>query len=138
MKAFLTIFFAGLFLFIKSPLAQEVLPYRLSTHILDISRGLPAAGVDVELLKFDPETGKWEFQTSAKTEQNGRISDLVPAGSRTNGIYKLQFKTAPYFEAQKLPSVYPYIEIVFEMTGEGHYHIPLTLSANGYATYKGN
>lgn len=138
MKIFLAAFCTGLFLFTANLSAQEVLPYRLSTHILDISRGVPAAGVDVELLKFTPETGKWEFQTAAKTESNGRISDLVPAGNYTNGIYKLQFKTAPYFKAQNLPSVYPYIEIVFEMTAEGHYHIPLTLSANGYATYKGN
>lgn len=138
MKTFLMALFAGLFLFIKSPLAQEGPVYRLSTHILDISRGIPAADVDVELLRFNPETGKWDFQTSAKTGQNGRISDMVPAGRYTNGIYKLHFKTAPYFESQKLPSVYPYIEIVFEMTGEGHYHIPLTLSANGYTTYKGN
>ncbi|MGN1091847.1 MAG: hydroxyisourate hydrolase [Alphaproteobacteria bacterium] len=53
-------------------------------------------------------------------------------------MYKLRFYTAPYFKSQNLKSVYPYIEIVFEMTGNGHYHIPLTVSANGYSTYKGN
>lgn len=126
-------FFAGL----KYGLAQESL-YRLSTHILDVTRGIPASDVRVELFKFNPETNEWQLQKTEKTAKNGRIANFVPAEGSDNGIYKLRFYTAPYFKSQNLKSVYPYIEIVFEMTGNGHYHIPLTVSANGYSTYKGN
>lgn len=126
-------FFAGL----KYGLAQESL-YRLSTHILDVTRGIPASDVRVELFKFNPETNEWQLQKAEKTAKNGRIANFVPAEGSDNGIYKLRFYTAPYFKSQNLKSVYPYIEIVFEMTGNGHYHIPLTVSANGYSTYKGN
>ncbi len=126
-------FFAGL----KYGLAQDSL-YRLSTHILDVTRGIPASDVRVELFKFNPETNEWQLQKAEKTAKNGRIANFVPAESSDNGIYKLRFYTAPYFKSQNLKSVYPYIEIVFEMTGNGHYHIPLTVSANGYSTYKGN
>lgn len=126
-------FFAGL----KYGLAQDSL-YRLSTHILDVTRGIPASDVRVELFKFKPETNEWQLQKAEKTAENGRIANFVPAESSDNGIYKLRFYTAPYFKSQNLKSVYPYIEIVFEMTGNGHYHIPLTVSANGYSTYKGN
>ncbi len=116
----------------------EPVSYRLSTHILDVSRGIPAPGVDVELFKFNPESGEWTPEASAVTGENGRIGEFVPAGPDDNGIYKLKFNTAPYFKAQNQSSVYPYIEVVFKMDGEGHYHIPVTVSANGYATYKGN
>lgn len=126
-------FFAGL----KYGLAQDSL-YRLSTHILDVTRGIPASDVRVELFKFNPETNEWKLQKAEKTAKNGRIANFVPAEGSDNGIYKLRFYTAPYFKSQNLKSVYPYIEIVFEMTGNGHYHIPLTVSANGYSTYKGN
>ncbi len=126
-------FFAGL----KYGLAQDSL-YRLSTHILDVTRGIPASDVRVELFKFNPETNEWQLQKAEKTAKNGRIANFVPAEGSDNGIYKLRFYTAPYFKSQNLKSVYPYIEIVFEMTGNGHYHIPLTVSANGYSTYKGN
>ena len=126
-------FFAGL----NYGLAQDSL-YRLSTHILDVTRGIPASDVRVELFKFNPETNEWQLQKAEKTAKNGRIANFVPAESSDNGIYKLRFYTAPYFKSQNLKSVYPYIEIVFEMTGNGHYHIPLTVSANGYSTYKGN
>lgn len=126
-------FFAGL----KYGLAQDSL-YRLSTHILDVTRGIPASDVRVELFKFNPETNEWQLQKAEKTAKNGRIANFIPAEGSDNGIYKLRFYTAPYFKSQNLKSVYPYIEIVFEMTGNGHYHIPLTVSANGYSTYKGN
>lgn len=126
-------FFAGL----KYGLAQDSL-YRLSTHILDVTRGIPASDVRVELFKFNPETNEWQLQKAEKTAKNGRIANFVPAEGSDNGIYKLRFYTVPYFKSQNLKSVYPYIEIVFEMTGNGHYHIPLTVSANGYSTYKGN
>mgnify|MGYP000584669383 FL=1 len=126
-------FFAGL----KYGLAQDSL-YRLSTHILDVTRGIPASDVRVELFKFNPETNEWQLQKAEKTAKNGRIANFVSAEGSDNGIYKLRFYTAPYFKSQNLKSVYPYIEIVFEMTGNGHYHIPLTVSANGYSTYKGN
>ena len=126
-------FFAGL----KYGLAQDSL-YRLSTHILDVTRGIPASDVRVELFKFNPETNEGQLQKAEQTAKNGRIANFVPAEGSDNGIYKLRFYTAPYFKSQNLKSVYPYIEIVFEMTGNGHYHIPLTVSANGYSTYKGN
>jgi len=47
--------------------------------------------------------------------------------------------TAEYFAAQKIASLYPFVEIVFTVTGPTqHYHIPLLLTANGYTTYRGS
>ncbi len=112
--------------------------YRLSTHILDVTRGVPAEGIRVELFKQQPGTEEWLLQKTEKTTKSGRINNFVPAEGGDNGIYKLRFYTASYFRSQNLSSVFPYIEIVFEMTGNKPYHIPLTMSANGYSTYKGD
>ena len=41
-------------------------------------------------------------------------------------------------KSQNLESIYPYVDLVFSIKGKNHYHIPITMSANGYATYRGN
>jgi 5-hydroxyisourate hydrolase len=33
---------------------------------------------------------------------------------------------------------YPFIEVVFQIKDANHYHVPITLSSYGYATYRGN
>ena len=118
--------------------AAENQTYQLSTHILDISLGKPAAGVDVTLSKFDENTLNWQEIDSGVTDKNGRIADFLPEGSSNNGTYKLTFKTYDYFKSQDLESIYPYVDVVFKINGDTHYHIPITMSANGYATYRGN
>ncbi|MCY6293643.1 hydroxyisourate hydrolase [Bacteroides fragilis] len=50
----------------------------------------------------------------------------------------LKFYTEPYFLEQGLKSIYPFVEVIFRIEGKKHYHIPITMSANGYSTYRGN
>ena len=59
-------------------------------------------------------------------------------GNDNKGVYKLTFFVEPYFTNQQLDTFYPYIEVVFEIKGDKHYHVPITLSAYGYGTYRGN
>lgn len=118
--------------------AQKSVTYQLSTHMLDISKGQPAPNVTVTLYKLDSITGSWKQVTTGKTDENGRIANLLPLPKDNSGIYKLKFETTPYFKAQNLKSIYPYVEIVFRIENKGHYHIPITMSANGYSTYRGN
>ena len=85
------------------------------------------------------ETSKtWSAVAEKVTDSNGRISDFLSAESANEGIYKLTFLTAAYFKKQKIESFYPFIEVVFEIKGSKHYHVPITLSAYGYSTYRGN
>lgn len=118
--------------------AQKSVTYQLSTHMLDISKGQPAHHVTVTLYKLDSITDNWKQITTGKTDENGRIANLLPLPKDNSGIYKLKFETTPYFRAQNLKSIYPYVEVVFRIEGKGHYHIPITMSANGYSTYRGN
>lgn len=111
---------------------------RISTHVLDLARGKPASGVPVRLEKLESD-GDWRVQTSANTDQDGRCNQLLQADDLPSGVYRLVFDTASYFAALKIETLYPAVEINFQVRdGESHFHIPLLLSANGYTTYRGS
>ncbi len=128
----LALFFAGI------GFAQEK-TFQLSSHILDVSKGLPAPGVKIKLEKINVD-GKWVFVDEKQTDQNGRVKDFLEetADSNNAGIYQLTYYVKPYFEATQQESFYPFIVVVFEIKDNKHYHVPITLSPFGYATYRGN
>lgn len=112
--------------------------YQLSSHILDITQGSPAAGVTIKLSKLD-NNKEWVVIDEKVTDINGRIKDFLKEdGTNHRGIYKLTYFTLPYFEKLKQTSFYPFIEVVFEIKDDSHYHVPITLSPYGYSTYRGN
>lgn len=111
--------------------------YQLSSHILDINTGYPAANVKISLYKQNSD-GDWAFVEAKVTDQNGRIKDFLPYTQDNRGIYKLTYHVGPYFESQRQNSFYPFIDVVFQITDENHYHVPITLSPFGYSTYRGN
>ena len=110
--------------------------FQLSTHILDISKGQGASNVVVQLEKLDGK--KWIAIDESITDSNGRIKEFLKMKTSNIGVYKLIFRVQPYFESQKLESFYPFVEVVFFFFYNEHYHVPITLSANGYSTYRGN
>ena len=113
--------------------------FQLSSHILDISKGMPASGVPIRLEKMGEDKKTWSVIEEKVTDANGRISDFLSSEKADNkGIYKLTFLTADYFNSQNTNSFYPFIEVVFEIKDSKHYHVPITLSAYGYSTYRGN
>lgn len=117
--------------------AQEA-KYQLSSHILDITKGAPASGVTIRLEKMNEKTKVWSFVEEKVTDKNGRISDFLRSGQSNLGIYKLTYLIEPYFKKSKTESFYPFIEVVFQIKDANHYHVPITLSAYGYSTYRGN
>ncbi len=112
--------------------------YLLSSHILDISTGKPAPNVPVKLALINSTTGLWENIDQNITDQNGRITNFLEKRNAKKGIYKLTFLTEKYFSAASTKTFYPFIEVVFEIGEESHYHVPITLSPFGYSTYRGN
>ena len=117
--------------------AQE--KYQLASHIFDISQGKPGPNVKIALSKQD-KNQNWVLIDEKYTDNNGRIKDFLKEESNknNNGVYKLTFYITPYFEKLKQKTFYPFIEVVFEIKDNQHYHIPITLSPYGYSTYRGN
>jgi 5-hydroxyisourate hydrolase/2-oxo-4-hydroxy-4-carboxy-5-ureidoimidazoline decarboxylase len=112
-------------------------PSQLTTHILDTSVGKPAADVKVKLLEVKED--KWRAVAQGRTNQDGRIGDLLPSGKNlAAGVYKLIFDTANYFECRAVKSFYPGVSIQFTVTDNEHYHVPLLLNPFGYSTYRGS
>jgi 5-hydroxyisourate hydrolase len=103
----------------------------ITTHILDTSRGQPAAGVPVRL-EQQSSGGTWKQLGGGVTDSDGRLGGL-PAEDA--GTYRLTFETRVYAPE----GLYPEVAVTFEVRDAGrHYHIPLLLSPYGYTTYRGS
>jgi 5-hydroxyisourate hydrolase len=111
----------------------------ITTHVLDTSRGRPAAGIPVRLEQMQPDR-TWKTIGNGETDRDGRLQTLLPADvSLVAGTYRLIFETKKYFDGLTARAFYPSIAITFEAAaGETHYHVPLLLSPFGYSTYRGS
>ena len=107
----------------------------ITTHVLDLSTGLPAAGVAVRLQRAHGE--EWAEQGHALTDADGRVGEsLGPLVAP--GRYRLSFATGAYFAARGVASFHPEVLVVFEVHEVKHHHVPLLLSPFGYSTYRGS
>ena len=110
----------------------------ITIHVLDTSRGKPAASVAVTLEQADGK--EWRETAKGKTDKNGRIDHLLPGKKPlAAGIYRVTFESGAYFAESKTKTFYPQITVYFEIADPTeHYHIPLLLSPFGYSTYRGS
>ena len=115
---------------------------RLSTHVLDLSRGAPADGVRIELFRIAEDLRN--LVASAITNPDGRTSEpLLSADTLPGGAYELVFHAAEYFRRGATPLANPpflaqvVIRFGIDPTA-GSYHVPLLLSPYGYSTYRGS
>lgn len=108
----------------------------LSTHVLDASRGRPAAQVPLTL--YRQTAGGWERVGRGTSDEDGRCATLAPDGLDA-AVYRLVFDTGAYFRAAGITGFYPEVSVMFEVTEPGrHHHVPLLLSPFAYSTYRGS
>jgi 5-hydroxyisourate hydrolase len=111
----------------------------VSTHVLDLAAGGPAAGIAVRLERAVPPG---EEIAQARTDADGRIAGLGP-DVLAPGTYRLIFDTGSYLTwgtGTDNPPFFPEVTITFAVSGSPgqHYHVPLLLSPFGYSTYRGS
>jgi 5-hydroxyisourate hydrolase len=53
---------------------------RISTHILDTTRGSPAQDVPVKL-EYEDTPGNWQQLAAGRTDTDGRCGNLLPEGA---------------------------------------------------------
>jgi 5-hydroxyisourate hydrolase len=111
---------------------------KISAHVLDTTRGRPAADLRVRLDVLD-EQGSYREVAHAVTTRDGRIGDLLMGNPLEARTYRVVFEVEAYLVAAQQPVFYPRVEVTFRVhsTSE-HYHIPLLLSPYGYSTYRGS
>jgi 5-hydroxyisourate hydrolase len=109
----------------------------ITTHVLDTSRGRPAAELKIELHKKSGE--EWRSVGAGVTDENGRCNALLGDVPLSTGTYRLTFHAGAYFRAQHIESFYADIPVIFEVRdARTHHHVPLLLSPFGYSTYRGS
>lgn len=114
---------------------------RLTTHVLDVALGKPAAGLAISLRR----AGKHGTPlASAVTNADGRCDKpLLEGEAMEAGSYDLVFEAGAYFDRLGLglpaPKFLDQVVIRFGIADTGaHYHVPLLLSPYGYSTYRGS
>ncbi|XP_053742764.1 5-hydroxyisourate hydrolase-like [Synchiropus splendidus] len=111
----------------------------LTTHVLNIGDGLPAARLPLSLHRLDAEVMIWHMVTVGTTNEDGRCPGLISREEFKPGMYKIRFETGVYWESLGQTSFYPYIEVVFSITDtEQKFHLPLLMSRFSYSTYRGS
>jgi 5-hydroxyisourate hydrolase len=95
----------------------------VSTHVLDIASGRPAAGVRVTL-----------GTRTLTTDGNGRIADLSGGGVNP-GRYRLLFEVGAYF--QDASHLFETVTLEVHLEEPRHYHLPLLISPYSCSSYRG-
>ena len=115
----------------------------LTTHVLDIAAGQPAAGMTVELWRYDA-LGAPALITSAATNASGRTdAPLLQGDVLQPGTYELVFFAGDYFRARGAdlaqPAFLDRVPVRFGIAdAAAHYHVPLLVSPWAYSTYRGS
>ncbi len=115
---------------------------QLTTHVLNVATGLPAAGVRIELHEDRAAGGPLPL-TTAVTADNGRLAAPLLAGAALRaGRYTLTFHVAEYFRGLGVVLPEPaFIEQALISIGiadpEAHYHVPLLITPWSYSVYRG-
>jgi 5-hydroxyisourate hydrolase len=114
---------------------------RITTHVLDISQGKPAAGMRVQLWKREVQTSPILIKEDV-VNSDGRLDvPLLADEYLTIGIYELVFEAGSYFrDSCGLDSTFlDVIPIRFQvLDAQSHYHVPLLVAPGGYSTYRGS
>ncbi|MRN52034.1 hydroxyisourate hydrolase [Paenibacillus monticola] len=128
---------------------------RLTTHVLDLSQGLPATGMVLQLWRLEGRQGKLLLE--AVTNADGRLNAPLLEGAQMEaGSYELLFMAGDYFRSiqsrlgvdatssedvmeSETPFFLEQIPIRFKITNvTDHYHVPLLVAPGGYSTYRGS
>jgi 5-hydroxyisourate hydrolase len=115
---------------------------KLTTHVLNVAAGTPAAGMRVELrcLSEEPPRPPCESHTNA----DGRCATpLLEGAALRPGRYSLTFHVAAYYRSLGMtlpePPFLDEVVIAFGIADAGqNYHVPLLVSPWSYSTYRGS
>lgn len=101
----------------------------VTTHVLDLEKGLPYAGVEVVLSRLSP--GGEEPLMRAVTNAQGRLdAPLLTSAAAQAGSHVIDFDSANGFFGR--------IRVEFDISDPArHHHVPLILSPFGFSTYRG-
>lgn len=116
---------------------------RLTTHVLDTSSGLPAAGLEFTFWRVARD-GSRELLSRHVTNADGRVDRPILEGEAfAPGTYELVFAVGDHFRrtgvALSQPAFLDEVPLRFGIAaGTDHLHVPLLVAPYGYSTYRGS
>ncbi|WP_245994090.1 hydroxyisourate hydrolase [Tengunoibacter tsumagoiensis] len=116
----------------------------LTTHVLDLTHGLPADQMQIQVWYLDNPGGERTLLKTVRTGPNGRPdTPLLADDEMKAGTYELLFSVGEYFSTQAVTtSLPPFLDLVPIRCGLAdssvHYHVPLLVSPWAYSTYRGS
>ena len=112
----------------------------ISIHVVDISRGVVASGMHIELLAVGPEQGR--LIASGPIAKSGLLDHAALTQTFAAGGYEARFHVARYYREQgvSLADV-AFLDIVNYGFGlsdpQAHYHLPMKCTPWGYSCFRG-
>lgn len=111
----------------------------LTTHVLDMAHGRPAAGMALRLTRLSDGAVLRETVTNS----DGRVDSPILSGPEFKpGGYEIVFSVGAYYRGLGVkltdPAFLEDVPIRFGISDQSHYHVPLLVSPYGYSTYRGS
>jgi 5-hydroxyisourate hydrolase len=108
----------------------------VSIHVVDVSRGVVAAGMRVELLRDGA------VLAAGSVSSKGLLEDKLLGGEFPPGGYEARFHVGAWYRQQgvALPEL-PFLDVVSYRFGISdpaqHYHLPFKCTPWGYSCFRG-
>ncbi|MGB9369943.1 MAG: hydroxyisourate hydrolase [Xanthobacteraceae bacterium] len=112
----------------------------ISIHVVDVSRGVVASGMRVELFAVSENAPR--LIAAGDLSGTGVLADPALNGRLEPGFYEARFHAADYYRAAGIAaSAVPFLDVIAYRFGiadpEAHYHLPMKCTPWGYSCFRG-
>lgn len=114
------------------------MPSGVSIHVVDVSRGLVATGMRVDVYSCEPRA----LLASGAISTTGVLDSAALAAVMKPGFYEAVFHAAEYYRnaGVDVPDV-SFVDVVTYRFGiassDQHYHLPMKITPWGYSCFRG-
>lgn len=112
----------------------------ISVHVVDTARGLPAAGMHVEVYALG--SGR-TLIAEGRLARSGMLEHAIVTQKQPPGTYEVIFHAGAFFKSVGVTQADPpFLDLVpfrFQIAdSEQHYHLPMKMTPWGFSLYRGS
>jgi 5-hydroxyisourate hydrolase len=112
----------------------------ISVHVVDTTRGLPAAGMRIEIFALTPER---RLIAQGVLARSGALDHPIAREKLAAGTYEVLFHAGDFFASAGIAQTNPpFLDVVpfrFQIADpDQHYHLPMKMTPWGFSIYRGS
>ncbi len=112
----------------------------LSIHVVDVTRGVPACGMRIEVYALEPQRRQI---ADGLLETSGALSGAISSATLAAGPYEVVFHAGDFFTSESVSqSNPPFLDVVLfrfnVFASEQHIHLPMKITPWGFSLYRGS